>query len=98
MPLIGERVPRLEDEPLLRGRGRFVDDIVLPGLLHVAFLRSPHPHALIRSIDKSAALAMPGVHAVLTLDDLAKVMSNRRMLRVSNSGMPLDKPWMFAIA
>ena len=71
---IGSRITRLEDEPLLRGRGRFVDDIALPGVWHAAFVRSPHPHALIKSVDKTAALAVPGVHAVLTLDDLAKVM------------------------
>jgi len=97
-PLIGSRVTRLEDEPLLRGQGRFVDDIVLHGTLHGAFVRSPHPHALIRSIDKSAALALPGVDAVLTLDDLAPVLVERRMVRHSNSGMPLDKAWMFALA
>ena len=97
-PLIGARIPRIEDEPLLRGRGRFVDDIALPGMLHVAFVRSPHPHALIRGIDKGAALAFEGVHAVLVLDDLAKVMVKRRMVRHSNSGMPLDKAWLFALA
>ncbi len=97
-PLIGARIPRIEDEPLLRGRGRFVDDILLPGMLHVAFVRSPHPHALIRGIDMSAALALPGVHAVLDLNDLAKVMTNRRMVRHSNSGMPLEKAWLFALA
>jgi aerobic carbon-monoxide dehydrogenase large subunit len=96
--LIGTPVKRLEDEPLLRGEGRFVDDIALPGLLHVAFVRSPHPHALIHGIDKQAALGLPGVHAVLTLDDIAKVMTNRRMVRVSNSGMPLDKAWLYALA
>src|SRR3954464_12048826 len=95
---IGSRITRLEDEPLLRGRGRFVDDIVLAGVWHAAFVRSPHPHALIKSIDKSAALAVPGVHAVLTLDDLAEVMVQRRMVRHSNSGMPLDKAWPFALA
>ena len=58
----------------MRGHGRFVDDITLPGVWHAAFVRSPHPHALITSIDKTAALAVAGVHAVLTLDDLAKVM------------------------
>jgi aerobic carbon-monoxide dehydrogenase large subunit len=97
-PLIGSRIKRLEDEPLLRGQGRFVDDITLPGLLHVAFVRSPHPHALIRGISKDAALALPGVHAVLTLDDLAAVMVQRRMVRHSNSGIPLDKAWLFALA
>src|SRR5882672_4543516 len=95
---IGSRITRLEDEPLLRGRGRFVDDIVLAGVWHVAFVRSPHPHALIKSVDKTAALAVPGVHAVLTLDDLAKAMVLRRMIRHSNSGMPLDKAWPFALA
>jgi hypothetical protein len=97
-PLIGARVTRIEDEPLLRGRGRFVDDIALPGLWHAAFVRSPHPHALIKAVDKSAALALPGVHAVLTLDDLAPVLVQRRMLRHSNSGMPLEKAWAFALA
>jgi carbon-monoxide dehydrogenase large subunit len=95
---IGSRITRLEDEPLLRGRGRFVDDIALPGVWHAAFVRSPHPHALIKSVDKSAALAMPGVHAVLILDDLLPAMAQRRMVRHSNSGMPLDKAWAFALA
>jgi carbon-monoxide dehydrogenase large subunit len=98
MRLIGSRVPRLEDEPLLRGQARFVDDIAVAGVWHAAFVRSPHPHALIKGVDKSAALALPGVHAVLTLDDLAAVMVHRRMLRHSNSGMPLEKAWAFALA
>ncbi len=97
-PIIGSRITRLEDEPLLRGRGRFVDDIAIPGTWHAAFVRSPHPHALIKGIDKCAALAVPGVHAVLTLDDLAEVMVMRRMVRHSNSGMPLDKAWPYALA
>jgi carbon-monoxide dehydrogenase large subunit len=97
-PIIGSRITRLEDEPLLRGKGRFIDDIAVPGTWHAAFVRSPHPHALIKSVGKDAALAMPGVHAVLTLDDLAAVMVNRRMVRHSNSGMPLDKCWAYALA
>ena len=96
--LIGARLPRLEDRPLLVGNGRFVDDIALPGLLHAAFVRSPHPHALIRGVDASDARALPGVHAVLTLDDLAPVLAQRRMLRHSNSGTPLDRLWSFALA
>ena len=96
--LIGARLPRLEDGALLTGNGRFIDDIARPGVLHAAFVRSPHPHAAIRRIDTHDALAMPGVHAVLTLDDLAKVMVQRRMIRHSNSGMPLDKAWPFALA
>src|SRR5262249_18210618 len=85
-------------EALLRGRGRFVDDIAVAGVLHAGFVRSPHPHALIRAIDKAAALNLKGVHAVLTLDDLAPVLARRRMLRQSNSGVPLDKLWAFALA
>src|SRR5215468_5420532 len=71
----GARVARLEDRPLLTGRGRFVDDIALPGTLHACFVRSPHPHAEIRAIDTAAARAMPGVHAVLTADDLPPRMA-----------------------
>jgi len=83
---IGSRFRRLEDAPLLTGKGRFVDDIRIPGLLHVAFVRSPHAHAVIRSIDASAARALPGVQAVLTLDDLAPVLHKRRMVREPGQG------------
>src|SRR5215471_16463399 len=96
--LIGARLPRLEDQPLLIGKGRFIDDIASPGVLHAAFVRSPHPHAAIRGIDARDALALPGVHAVLTLDDLAPVLAQRRMLRHSNSGTPLERYWSFALA
>jgi carbon-monoxide dehydrogenase large subunit len=96
--LIGARLPRLEDQPLLVGKGRFVDDIARPGVLHAAFVRSPHPHAAIRGVDARAALALPGVHAVLTLDDLVPALAHRRMLRHSNSGAALDRYWSFALA
>jgi len=96
--LIGSRIPRVEDEALLRGRGRFVDDVAVSGVLHAAFVRSPHPHALIRKVSIDAAAALPGVHAVLTLDDLQPVLAQRRMNRRSNSGAPLDKLWPFALA
>ncbi|HLK84226.1 MAG TPA: xanthine dehydrogenase family protein molybdopterin-binding subunit [Xanthobacteraceae bacterium] len=66
----GARVARVEDPALLAGRARFVDDIRLPGMLHGCFVRSPHPHARVRAIDTAAALAMPGVHAVLTARDM----------------------------
>ena len=59
----GARVQRLEDPALLTGRGRFVDDMKLPGALHACFVRSPHAHARVGTIDASAALALPGVHA-----------------------------------
>ncbi len=68
-PWIGRPLPRFEDLRLLRGAGRYTDDISLPGQVHAVFVRSPHAHAAIASIDASAALAMPGVLAVLTGDD-----------------------------
>jgi aerobic carbon-monoxide dehydrogenase large subunit len=66
----GARVKRLEDPRLLRGRGRYVADITLPGMLYVAFARSPHAHARLVSVDVSAARALPGVVAVATARDL----------------------------
>src|SRR5258708_23978186 len=96
--LIGARIPRLEDGALLVGKGRFVDDIARPGVWHAAFVRSPHPHAAIRGIGAHDALALPGVHAVLALNDLAPVLVKRRILRHSNSGAPLDRYWSFALA
>ena len=67
---VGERVRRNEDHRLLTGHAMFVDDVQLPGMLHVAFVRSDHAHALVRGIDASAALARPGVAAVYTAEDL----------------------------
>jgi carbon-monoxide dehydrogenase large subunit len=68
----GAAVRRREDPRFLRGEGRFVDDVTLPGLLHAACVRSPHAHARIRSIDAARARAMPGVAAVFTHADLAR--------------------------
>jgi carbon-monoxide dehydrogenase large subunit len=70
----GAAVRRREDPRVLRGEGRFVDDVTLPGLLHAACLRSPHAHARIRSIDTARARSMPGVAAVFTHADLARWM------------------------
>jgi len=95
---IGARVLRLEDQALVTGQGRFVDDIAGAGALAAAFARSPHPHALVRDIELSAARAVPGVIAVLTLDDLGPVMKQRRMNRISNSGTNLAQSWPFALA
>lgn len=66
----GARVHRVEDARLLTGRGAFVDDVVLPGMVHAAFVRSPFARATVRGIDATAALATPGVWAVLTAADL----------------------------
>ena len=70
--LIGRSVRRVEDPVLITGKGCYVDDMQLPGMLHMTFLRSPHPHAKILSIQTSAAQAMPGVVAVVTGDDLSE--------------------------
>ena len=96
--VIGARIPRLEDRALLTGQGRFVDDVAAAGALSAAFVRSPHPHALIAGMDAAAARALPGVAAVLALDDLGPVLKQRRMLRTSNSGTKLDQSWPFALA
>lgn len=66
----GTRMPRVEDTRLLTGHGTFVDDIIRPGMLHACFVRSPFARATITGIDTSAALAMPGVVAVFTAQDL----------------------------
>ena len=68
--LVGARVQRVEDPRLLTGRGRYVDDLTVPGMAHAAFLRSPYPHARIVSIDVAAARALPGVRTVLTGADM----------------------------
>ncbi len=75
----GQSTPRIEDRDLLLGKARFVGDIRMPGMLHAAFVRSPHAHARIVSIDKSAALALPGVVAVLTCDDIRAAATTDRL-------------------
>ena len=78
--MFGSSVARLEDPTLLTGTARFVDDITLPGMAEAAFVRSPHGHAAIRGIDKTAALDRPGIHAVLTLDDLMPYFVTERLV------------------
>ncbi|HEU5322378.1 MAG TPA: xanthine dehydrogenase family protein molybdopterin-binding subunit, partial [Methylomirabilota bacterium] len=68
---IGKSVVRPQAARLLGGRGVFTDDLRLPRMLHVAFLRSPHAHARIVSLDARAALAIPGVVRVVTGEELA---------------------------
>ncbi len=70
---VGAIVKRLEDPRLVTGHGRYADDIVLPGMLEMAFVRSSEAHAAIKSIDASAAKAIPGVVAVWTLADLGAI-------------------------
>jgi len=73
---IGQGVPRFEDPRLVQGRGRYIDDVVYPGIAHGVVLRSPHAHARIKSIDTKAAQAAPGVLAVLTAADWKKAGFN----------------------
>src|SRR5882757_4502337 len=97
-PYIGRRYPRVEDRTLVRGTGCFVDDLRPPGLLEAAFLRSPTAHGLIRSIDTSAARALPGVHAVYTLADLRPILTADRLpLQFPSSVLPPDiSPFILA--
>src|SRR5699024_8580591 len=68
---VGQRIRRVEDRTLLRGRGKFMDDLpTARGTLHAAFLRSPHAHARIVGIDVSEALKLKGVKAVVTGEDI----------------------------
>src|SRR6202022_1398839 len=69
---IGESIKRKEDGRFLRGKGNYIDDLTLPGMLHMAILRSPHAHARIKSVDTSAAGSMPGVIAVVTGEVMAQ--------------------------
>ncbi|MCZ6637160.1 MAG: xanthine dehydrogenase family protein molybdopterin-binding subunit [Alphaproteobacteria bacterium] len=71
--VLGQSVERLEDPPLITGQGRFAADINFPHQLHMRMVRSPHAHARIKSIDTSAALALPGVFAVWTADDIPEI-------------------------
>ena len=69
---LGHSVKRKEDDRFIRGKGTFIDDITLPGMLHMAILRSPFAHATINSIDTSRAAAVPGVVAVVTGEIMAQ--------------------------
>jgi len=69
---MGHRMKRKEDPRFIQGRGNYVDDVKLPGMLYMDIVRSPYAHAKIKSIDASAALKIPGVVAVITGEDLKK--------------------------
>jgi carbon-monoxide dehydrogenase large subunit len=76
---IGLSVERLEDPTLLRGGAKYLDDLSLPGQLHVAFLRSSHAHARILRLDVTKARALAGVHAIVTMEDLEAYLGTVRM-------------------
>src|SRR6266849_3031578 len=70
MSISGRPLRRKEDARLLRGGARYLDDLTLPGMLHLGVVRSPHAHARVKSVDVSGALRLAGVTAALTLVDL----------------------------
>ncbi len=84
---IGKSVPRPNLPKLVEGRGQYVDDVVLPRMVHVAFVRCPHAHALIKRIDAKDALAVPGVLRVFTGQDLAVVCDPWVAVLVHLAGM-----------
>jgi carbon-monoxide dehydrogenase large subunit len=98
---IGQSVPRIEDDALLRGDGQFIDDINVAGQVHAHFLRSPHAHAMIVRIDTEAAVAAPGVVAVLTGADLASdgvgIMKSGYPVK-NRDGSPIAPPLWRAMA
>ena len=77
-PSVDTSVLRLENPDLLTGRARFVDDVKLRGTLAAAFVRSRFAHAAFHNIDTSVARALPGVHAVYTLEDLRPHLTSDR--------------------
>ena len=78
--VFGASTPRLEDDALVRGKGRYLDDLAPAGTLAAYFVRSPYAHAAIGAIDASAALEVPGVVAVYTMDDLRPHLTNDRLV------------------
>src|SRR5215475_3639433 len=87
MPYVGSSVKRGDDPRLLTGRGRFVDDLSLPRLLHVAIVRSPHAHARIVSLDVAAVRRAPGVTGVLTGGEAARLCQPYRGILLHYKGM-----------
>ncbi len=87
MPNVGSRVKRLDDPRLLTGRGRYVDDLSLPRMVHVAFVRSPHPHARVVGIDLEAARGAPGVVGLLDGAGAARLCRPYRGVLLHYQGM-----------
>ena len=96
---IGQSVPRKEDPTLLRGRGRYTDDVSLPGQAYAVMVRSQNAHGVIRSIDTDAARKMPGVLGVYTAADLKGYGPLKCVVPFNNrDGSPMKKPLREALA
>ena len=94
----GARFSRKEDQRLMTGRGRYIADIVVPGMLHLVFVRSQVAHARIKSIDTSRAKAMPGVVAVITGDDIKdQIASLPQPVVVPNMPAKYPTHWPLAV-
>ena len=97
---VGARVMRVEDPRILTGRGSYIDDLVLPGMLHAAFFRSQVPHGLLHSVDVSEARRLPGVLAVYTGEDMQRLSQSAQAGVASGAtafpGVKL--PWFHALA
>src|ERR1043165_1822174 len=90
---VGQSAPRLEDPMLVRGHGRYTDDVSLPGQAHGVMVRSRNAHGIIRGIDIKPALQMPGVLAVYTGADLKDYGPLKCLVGLTNrDGSPLKKP------
>ena len=95
-PWVGKPLPLKEDVRFVAGRGRFIDDLGRPGMLHAAILRSPHAHARIVSMDTERAATLEGVAAVLTGADATRLSGpirpdhphDRRRVRLLPGGEP----------
>jgi len=90
---IGRPIERIEDMRLLRGRGQYVGDLAADGALHAVVLRSGVAHGLIRRIDTSGALAQPGVHAVITAQDIAQALAPIPVIPMRQEPTPQLKPY-----
>src|SRR5271156_3032470 len=96
---VGQSVPRKEDPMLLRGQGRYTDDVSLPGQAYMVMVRSQVAHGVIRSIDADAARKMPGVLGVYTATDLQGYGPLKCVVPFNNrDGTPMKKPLREALA
>ena len=90
---IGSPIERREDLRFLRGRGQYVDDVARANVLHAVILRSSAAHGRIRRIDTSAALARPGVRAVITAADIVKALGAMPTIPLRQESAPEFKPY-----
>src|SRR5438552_1942339 len=90
MSYVGAALSPRETRKLVLGRGAYIGDLTVPGLLHAAFVRSPHAHARIARIEAAAARRSPGVAAVLTGHDLARVTAPLRIAPPIEGLLPME--------